>query len=192
MIQVGQIPLKAAVLWFAAVIVFAAVACGTDEGGVASGSGGTQNIIERVLDIPTDYTIDDFKAAGVKAAKAYDVTDLPAADSAWHFIFNQKEFEVRFYPDHNSAIADGTEWADIVSGDNAVVVGDGVRWDEGSKDRRQCNRAASTPHSGCNYTARYGDFIIHGNMILLCEGKDPEEALKACVDILAVAAFPAA
>ena len=189
MIQVGRIPITAAILGFAAAIVFAAVACGTEDSGTASGSAATQGIIQRVLDTPTVYTIDDFKAAGVKAAKAYDVTELPGAAEAWHFIFEQKEFEARFYPDHKSAIADGTEWAEIVSGEDAVVVGDGVRWDEGSKDRRQCNRAASTPHSGCNYTARYGDFIIHGNMILLCEGLSSDEALKACVDILA--AFPA-
>ena len=190
MIRVGRVPIKAAILWIAAIVVFAAVACGTDDSGVASGNDATQGIIQRVLDTPTVYTIDDFKGAGAKAAKAYDVTKLPGASEAWHFIFEQKEFEARFYPDHNSAIADGTEWAEIVSGEDAVVVGDGVRWDEGSKDRRQCNRAASTPHSGCNYTARYGDFIIHGNMILLCEGKNPEEALRACVDILS--AFPAA
>ena len=93
-------------------------------------------------------------------------------------MLNQKEYEARFYASHADAVSMGTSWAASVSGEDAVVVGNDILWDEGSRDRRQCNR--SVAHSGCNYTARYGDFVILGNMILLCEGRDLAEAADTC------------
>ncbi len=180
--RVPRIPLRKGLLAAIAVAALAAVACGTDDGGGGASSG--NGIIQRVTDDGRTYTVNEIKTTGAKTPKEYDVSDLPGAVSAFRALWNQKEFEVRFYGSHEDAVALGTEWADIVSGDDAVVVGDGVRWEEGSKDRRQCNRAAETPHSGCSYTARYGDFVILGNMVLLCEGGDSRAALENCRDFI--------
>jgi len=152
----------AAPLLLATFTAFAIVglACGTDETSVASGG------VERVVDDARIYSLNDVMAAGAKAPKEYDVTELPGAVSAWRVIFQQKDFEVRLYPDHGIAVGQGTEWADAATGEDAVVVGDDVRWQEGARDRRQCNRD--------------GDYIILGNMILMCEGANSEEALKSC------------
>ena len=170
----------AAPLLLATFTAFAVVglACSTDE--TSETSSGSSGGVERVADDARIYSLNDVMAAGAKAPKEYDVTELPGAVSAWRVIFQQKDFEVRLYPDHGIAVGQGTEWADAATGEDAVVVGNDVRWQEGARDRRQCNRAASTPHSGCNYTARYGDYIILGNMILMCEGANSEEALKSC------------
>lgn len=168
------------------VLLIGLTACGSDNGDSSSGNGGgaaagdnADAVGSSVLDNGRTYTIDDIRAvSGAKIPKQYDVTDLPGATDAWNAILQQKEYEVRFYPSHSDAVSMGTSWAASVSGKDALVVGDDVIWEEGAKDRRQCNR--SVAHSGCNYTARYGDFVILGNMILLCEGKDIEEALKTC------------
>lgn len=159
------------------------VACGSDDGASSSNGGGASEgdstgPTRSVVDNGRTYTIEDIKATGAKTPKHYDVTDLPGAVDAWNALLNQKEYEARFYASHADAVSMGTSWAESVSGDEALVVGDDVLWEEGARDRRQCNR--SVAHSGCNYTARYGEFIILGNMILLCEGKDAEEAFKTC------------
>jgi hypothetical protein len=114
----------------------------------------------------------------------YDVSGLPNAVAAVHGSFNKLEYEARFYPSHADAVAHGRGPADEVSGPDAVVTGPNVKWEEGASHRRMCSRAAETPHSGCSYSARYGDFIIRGNLVLLCEGPTAEQAVVACNELL--------
>ncbi len=162
-----------------------AAGCGSDGGSPASGgdsSDGAGAESRRVEDNGRTYTIEDIKATGAKTPKQYDVTDLPGATGAWNALLDQKEYEVRFYSSHSDAVEMGTSWAESVTGEDGIVVGDEVIWEEGAKDRRQCNR--SVAHSGCNYTARYGDFVILGNMILMCEGPNSEEALAVCDNMI--------
>lgn len=169
---------------FAAVLITLA-ACGSDDGGSSSSGdtgfaagGEAGGPTYRVIDNGRQYTIADIQATGAKTPKQYDVTGLPGAVAAWNALLNQKEYEARFYASHSDAVEMGVSWAESVSGPDARVVGDDVQWLEGASERRQCNR--SVAHSGCNYTARYGDFVILGNMVLLCEGKESEEALAVC------------
>jgi hypothetical protein len=160
------------------------VACGSDdsESSVGAGADATAGPVRTVEDNGRIYTIDDIKATGAKTPRQYDVTDLPGSVDAWRVIFNQKDYEVRLYGSYSDAVSQGTIWAEGATGEDAVVVGDGVMWEEGAKDRRQCNR--SVAHSGCNYTAHYGDFVIIGNMVLMCEGPNSEEALLICGALL--------
>ena len=182
---------SASLVFLIAILGVIVAACGTDDGVAAAGGSAGSVSLRTIIDDGRTWSVDDFKvdsasAAGVKTSKEYDITDLPSADSAWKLLFNRKDFEARFYPDHATAISAGTKWAESVSGDEADVVGDNVLWEVGRNDRRQCNRAAETPHSSCSYTARYGDYVIQGNMILLCEGPNSEEALKECKKLLEV------
>ena len=165
-----------------AIAVF--VACGSDDSGssVGAGADATTGPARTVEDNGRIYTIEDIKAVGAKTPTHYDVTDLPGAVDAWRIIFNQKDYEVRLYGSYADAVSQGTSWAEGATGEDAVVVGDGVMWEVGAKDRRQCNR--SVAHSGCNYTAHYGDFVIMGNMVLMCEGRNSEEALLICDALL--------
>lgn len=152
-------------------------------GGESDGSPVVKEV-QRVF--PTDriYTVDDLKTAGLKVMNDYNVAGLPNAASAIHGAFNKLEYEARFYASHADAVTYGIGPADNVSGSDAVIVGPEVKWEEGSSHRRLCSRAAETPHSGCSYSARYGDYIVRGNMILLCEGPTSELAMIACDDLL--------
>lgn len=155
-----------------------AVACGTD-----AGSGGA---VPRVVASDRVYTIDDLTGAGAKTVKDYDVEDLPGATAVWKSVFNKLDYEARFYPTHDDAVAQGTSYADSVTGDDAVVTGDDILWDEGKRDRRKCSRAAETPHSSCTYSARYLEYVIRGNMILFCEGNESSDAFANCGNLLAL------
>ena len=191
MLVVSRKRTGALLVFLIAILGVILTACGTDAAPAAGAAGASGGSARAIIDDGRSWTVDDFQvaaasAAGVKTSKEYDVTDLPSAVGAWKLLFDRKDFEARFYPDHATALGVGVEWAESVSGSDADVVGDNVRWEVGRNDRRQCNRKAETPHSSCSYTARYGDFVIQGNMVLLCEGPNSEEALKACNDILKV------
>ena len=180
---------SASLIFLIAVLGVIVAACGTDDGAAAGAGSASGGSARTIIDDGRSWTVDDFKnasAAGVKTSKEYDVADLPSAVAAWKLLFDRKDFEARFYPDHATAVSAGTKWAASVTGNDADVVGDNVLWEVGRTDRRQCNRKAETPHSSCSYTARYGDYVIQGNMVLLCEGPNSEEALKACNEILKV------
>jgi hypothetical protein len=160
------------------VLAIVAVACGTD----AAGSGGSA--VSRVVASDRIYSVDDLKAAGAKTVKEYDVEDLPGAMAVWKTVFNQLDYEARFYATHEDAVAQGTSFADSVTGEDAVVTGDDILWEEGKRDRRKCSRAAETPHSSCTYSARYLEYVIRGNMILFCEGNESSDAFENCEDLM--------
>lgn len=179
-----------AVVCLAFVMVIAtSTACGSDAGdssgggdAPAEGSGSDP----RIRSTEGAYTIDDLKsAAGVKANKDYDVEELPGADAAWRIIYNRLDYEVRFYPDHQTLLDEGIPYVEHVTGDDAVVIGDDVIWEEGAKDRRRCSRDADTPHSGCAYSPRYWDYVVVGNMILMCEGLESKQSIDNCDNLLA-------
>ncbi len=163
---------------------FALVACGTADSGSGAESG-EETGDPRIRSTDDVYSIDDLKEAGVKANKEYDVMDLPGADAAWRIIYNRLDYEVRFYPDHDTLISQGLPYADHVTGDDAIVIGDDVIWEEGAKDRRRCSRDADTPHSGCAYSPRYWDYVVVGNMIMMCEGLESEQSIDNCDNLLA-------
>lgn len=164
--------------------IVASTACGSDTDGgdaaPAEGSGGDP----RIRSSEGTYSIDDLKTAGVKANKDYDVEDLPGADDAWRIIYNRLDYEVRFYPDHQTLLDEGIPYVEHVTGDDAIVIGDDVIWEEGAKDRRRCSRDADTPHSGCSYSPRYWDYVVVGNMILMCEGLESKQSIDNCDNLL--------
>ena len=166
----------------AAMAITASTACGSDTGGdaPAEGNGGDP----RIRSTEGTYSIDDLKTAGVKANKDYDVENLPGADAAWRIIYNRLDYEVRFYPDHQTLLDEGIPYVEHVTGDDAIVIGDDVIWEEGAKDRRRCSRDADTPHSGCSYSPRYWDYVVVGNMILMCEGLESKQSIDNCDNLL--------
>lgn len=179
---------KAFVLATSAIIMMltAAIACGSDTAEERLENATIIDYPFEVLRADQTYTIDDLKAVqGVKANKEYDVTDLPAATAAWRILFNKHDYEVRFYPDQQTAIDEGAPYAEHVTGDNAVVIGDDILWEEGAKDRRRCSRNEKTPHAGCSYSSRYWDFVVLGNMIMMCEGLESDQAIRNCDELIA-------
>jgi len=177
--------MKKVLFIFLLVSVFSvAVACGNGGGNEDKASD------TKIIEPDMVLTVEDVRNVGAKANKEYDVADLPGALSAWRAIFDKKDFELRFYEDQSSAINLGTEWVESTTGEDAAIKGDGVMWDEGKKDRRRCSRGAETPHSGCSYSARYFDYMIVGNMILMCEGYTSDESIGNCKQLLDAIGVP--
>ena len=155
--------------------------------GAACGSGTGDN--SGFSKIPPDTTrreIDDFARSGFKKTREYDVTGLPGAISAHRVYFTPGgseplQYEFRFYPDHATAVEKGVEYADEVSGPDALLREVDVRWKEGTRDRRGGGAFRDS------LTPLYGDFAVFGNVILLCEGRDSDQSLDRCAALVRAA-----
>ena len=138
------------------------------------------------LKINPDQAIRDlnsFDGARFKLAKEYDISELPMASAAYMGYFTPPDsepiqYELRIYPDHMSAVEKGIEYAEEVTGAEALLRAVDVRWDEGTKDRRGggFHRHGLTP--------LYGDYAVIGNVIMLCEGRDSTQSLNRCESLL--------
>jgi len=134
------------------------------------------------------YTLQSLLDVGFKRNKTYSIVNLDSAIEAHHGFFgldpyNRLEYEVRFYPDHATAMSIGVDFADEATGDNAVILKDVQRWDEGLKERRQC-AGDGGHHSGKCDNPKYFNYVVVGNMIMLCQGKSTAESHQACADLM--------
>ena len=132
------------------------------------------------------FTIDDFYSMGFKKNKSYDVTELEGASDAVLGFWGEKKsdsktYEIRIYDSHENAISLGEIFAKEVTGNDAVIKSSQSSWKEGLKDRRKSGGPSSSGDSGT--FPRYGNYAIHGNVIMLCEGAE-EIALKNCWDLI--------
>ncbi|MBM3957354.1 MAG: hypothetical protein FJ313_04815 [Gemmatimonadetes bacterium] len=170
----------------AALIAVSAVACASG-GGSAGGTGPSPEVTSAFTKVtPSErvYTVEDLRAIGMRANLQYRVEGLPNAVDAWRCIYQQKEFEARFYSSHQDAVEYGTPLADEATGPDAILFGEGVSWKEGIMNRKICGHFAigSAANAGCN--AKFGDYAIYGNLVLLCEGENSEESLARCAGVL--------
>ncbi len=180
------------------------IACGSadpDEGDTGGAAGGdAPAAAEEVPSGPpgveivsTDamYTEDDLiNTPNFKKSKNYKVEGLDQATAAIYGFFgpdpyDRQEFEARFYPDHETAITVGVDFADEATGPDAVIAKDIQRWDEGLVQRRACSgNTRGSHHSGKCDNAKYGDYVVAGNLVLLCQGKDSDTSLNNCNDLM--------
>ncbi len=86
------------------------------------------------------------------------------------------DYELRFYPSHEAAVEHGTAPAAEVSGKDAVFTKADMTWTEGAKDRV----VRDVQYGEGTWYARYGDFAIFGNVVMLCQGIDSMESLERC------------
>ena len=132
------------------------------------------------------FSIDDFYNLGFKRNRSYDVTELEGASDAVLGFWGEKKsdsktYEIRIYDSHENAISLGESFAKEVTGNDAVIKSSQSSWKEGLKDRRKSGGPSSSGDSGT--FPRYGNYAIHGNVIMLCEGAE-EIALKNCWDLI--------
>lgn len=133
---------------------------------------------------PSDrmFAIDDFEAAGLKHSKDYKTEGLPSATGIslffWKIDGTPVQYEVRFYTSHDEAVSAGTSYAIEGAGPEAIIDPDFARYTEGLRDRRTIVHTRGSP------TPRYGDFVIYGNMIALCEGRDAEQGSQRCARLV--------
>ena len=132
------------------------------------------------------FTVEDFLSVGFKQSKDYDVTELPAATSAIYGFWKpgggeSVDYEIRFYPSHDDAVTKGTFFADEVTGPDGAVSDDDVTLKEGTRDRR--TSGFTIGGGGGSLAVKYADYIIHSNVIMLCQGRDKDQSLDHCQSI---------
>ncbi|MBT4125335.1 MAG: hypothetical protein HOJ22_07085 [Chloroflexi bacterium] len=158
---------------------------------IFSGCGGEAEpeAISKITPVDTIYSLDDLLAVEFKKSKTFDVEGLTGATAAYFGFwgvdpYDRKDYEVRFYPSHDDAVQLGTEFIEERTGENAILVSGRGMWEEGIKEARVC--AGNDSGSGANCTiSKYGDYVIHGNMIMACQGADSPTALQQCADLIA-------
>ena len=152
---------------------------------------------DQVIDDSKIYTSKDFFDAGFKEYKEYNVSKLTGATEAWYGFWgpdedNVKYYELRFYPDHFTAVSEGTAFAENATGEDAKLRRQETMWRVGLADRKidaSCTQDTSKgsvqtdPNCG-NRVWKYADYIIFNNVVILCEGADSNEAFKLCNDLI--------
>lgn len=158
-----------------------ATACGSGSG-AAGGSGGA-NLFPKITASDRVFTEEDFLSIGLKKSKEYDVAGLTGATSAIYGFWKPDgiesvDYEIRFYPSHAEAVASGVFFADEVTGPDGAVAEDDVTWNEGTRDRR--TSGFTFGGGGGSLAVKYADYIIHSNVIILCQGRDSTQSLSRC------------
>jgi hypothetical protein len=156
--------------------------------------------IEKITSTEKIFTIDDLTKTGFKKNKTYKTDELPGANSAYYGFKNTKDpngkrvsvdYEARFFDSHEDAKNIGTELVEERVGKEAKLTKNDATWKEGVKEARTCGGDSGhgkgyslvVASSTCNL-AKYNDYYIYGNLILLCQGKDDLESQKNCRELL--------
>ena len=109
------------------------------------------------------FTKDSFNELEFKFSKEYDVSELPDAIEAHYGFWERREFEIRFYPSNQMAKSSGTFYAEEATGEDAIIKKSDATWKEGIKDRMTSGAFGNKKN-----TPKYLDYVILGNMIVLC------------------------
>ena len=166
--------------------LLAGTACGS--GGTAGDAAGAgQETFQKTTLSDRVFAFDDLAAAGFKGSTEYDVAGLTAATGAWYGWWAPPgsellDYEVRFYGSHEDAVKYGTPFAEEASGENAVVNSEEATWKEGVRDRRVVIGATGTVSNGVG--PKYGDYVIVGNVVMLCEGMGSAQSLERCESLV--------
>ncbi len=152
----------------------------------SSGDSSGEDTFSKINADQTIRNLSSFEKAPFKLSKEYDVSALPAAKAAYKGFFTPPDskpiqYELRIYPDHTSAVEKGMEYAEEVTGADALLRSVDVRWDEGTNDRRGGGAARGS------LTPLYGDYAIIGNVIMLCQGRNSMQSLNRCEALLLAA-----
>ena len=164
-------------------LVLLVIACGAGEG---AGSGDDEGF-QKIAPSDRSYTFEDLLTVGFIKSRQYDVEGLPEASDAWHGFwgpdpYSRKDYELRFYASHEDAVEYGTALADEVTGSETLRANkDNLTWEAGKKEWWiRTSVIGIIGGAGAQNTARYGDFAIFGNIVMLCEGQDSSVSLDAC------------
>tara|TARA_B100001996_G_C18604701_1_gene571319 strand:- start:518 stop:1069 length:552 start_codon:yes stop_codon:yes gene_type:complete len=163
------------------ILLISLLSCGVSEPEIPK--------VNKITAIDIKFNYESLTNSGFKKSKSYKIDELPEAKGAyygWKEVGEEgrKDFEIRIYNSHQDAIEFGKFFADEATGEDAIIRKSDASWKEGIKDRR----TISTPTDGGSIGAaigsksspKYGDYVIYGNLIILCEGWDTEESISRC------------
>ena len=144
--------------------------------------------IKKILNSNSTFTIEDFKKIGFKINKEYDITDLDESTGAWFGFWKNNlnkpiDYELRFYNSQQTAIDKGISFTEEVIGENAVLKKSTSSWKEGIQDRRSRNNSSMSGSEANSVRAKYLDYFINGNVIILCSGLDLNYATQNCSEL---------
>ncbi len=175
--------------WLAAglLALLASAACGSDTD--VESSEPSEAIFQEVTPSERTFTFDDFTRVRFKKSTEYNVEELPEATAAYFGFWqpegmDAKEFEIRFYRSHADAVEHGTFFADEATGPDAKLFEDEATWKEGLRKRRYFHAGRVGTHGSGTVDAKFGGYVIYGNMILLCEGANAEHSLERCASLV--------
>ena len=152
-------------------------------------------LYEQVVDNGKIYSSKDFFDVGFNEYKEYNVSKLTGSTEAWYGYWgpdedNVKYYELRFYPDHSTAVSDGTAFAEDDTGEEAKLDRKETMWRVGLPDRKRAGSLAldgEKPSSTVlRRIAKYGEFVIFNNVVILCEGEDIKESFKNCDNLIEI------
>jgi len=172
------------VLVLLAMTVLAMTGCGSDGPGDEG--------FAQVRTAPDNYTVEDLKAFGLKTSKHYDVEGLPDGLDAWKGFwgldpYDRHDYEIRFYASHDLAVSSGKPIAIESTGEEFEASRETQTWTEGLKDRWQA-QGVTDISGGASRQSKprptYPNWAILGNMVILCDGLDSEQALIRCGELI--------
>lgn len=187
------------------VALVAVIACGSGEpAGDTSGAGTSpgaparqpSSLFQRIRSPSLVYTPAEVESAGFKKSKEYDVTGLQGATAAIYGFYGpdpykRQEYEIRFYSSQEDAINFGVPMAEESVGDNAKLTEEEATWDEGVKERRECQgNVRGSHHIGKCLFPKYYDYAIFGNMVVLCQGHEVVESDANCEQLFKILPRP--
>ena len=96
------------------------------------------------------------------------------------------DYEIRFYSSHTDAVQQGTKYADNIVGVDGCVSKDCALWKEDLKHRVMlAELGVASFHAGSGKVIpKYYNYVIYGNMILLCPGWNDEDAMQRCSNVI--------
>ena len=144
--------------------------------------------IEKITDSDKNYSIGDFKQIGFKQSHEYPVDNLPGAVSAYYGFIknlqgNPEDYEIRFYSTHIDATQQGSEYADNITGKEGCIKKECALWTEDLKHRQHLEGGLHDTWNGTP-SAKYLNYVVYGNFILMCPGYNETDALNKCTIVI--------
>ena len=145
--------------------------------------------LEKISNEAKVFTIEDFKNVGFKVNKEYDVSELESSTGAWYGFWKNDlgkalDFEIRIYPSQQLILDNGLSYVDEVIGDNAILKKSLSSWKEGIQDRRTRSDLSMSGSEANAIRAKYLDYVVYGNAIILCTGLDLTYSRQNCSDMV--------
>ena len=93
------------------------------------------------------------------------------------------DYEIRIYSSQQLALDKGVKYVEEVIGDDAVLRKSLSSWKEGIQDRRTRSDLSMRGSEANSIRAKYLDYIVYGNSMILCTGLDLTDARQNCSDL---------
>ena len=147
--------------------------------------------LEKITNTSGIYSIENFINTGFKVVKEYDVSELEDSSGVWFGFWKNDphksivlDYEIRIYPSHQLALDTGVKYVEEVIGEEAILGKSLSSWKEGIQDRRTRSGRGMSGSESNTIRAKYLDYIVFGNTMILCEGLDLTDARQNCSDLV--------